>query len=753
MSLDSTLLKLLRDKDKYELFHRAVPQDILAPHTRIILKDYGDYYKETQAPSADADTFKAWFDLKHPKLQAEARGVLHKMIQAAQEPVPASVEAGILMRLEDARQAAKLTTLLEKYQAGEEVSVTQSVLALADSTPVSAEELPKVRGTVEQAMDESENDWGFHWRLDCLNQSMRPLQPGDFIIAAARVDQGKCLAVGTLVIMADGTTKKVEDVQVGDVLAGPYRNNTVTGTTRGRSEMFEVTYPWGESYTVNHGHLLSLARSANEGKNKAGELRTIQVQEYNPPNAKNYRWKGWKAGISLPETPLPMDAYALGLWLGDGTSAKPQLTTQDAELLEYMVNLYGEYSNCWNGITYDFYRSAMLTDLRAAGVLGNKHIPAAYLRAGDDQRRALLAGLLDTDGYNTGCGYEFSQKDEAFMQDFVFLVRSLGFHCTYSREWKRATNSNHEGDWYYRARIGTEVYGALPIKRLAHLTKEAKWAGKPKRNGNRHSITVTSVGEGDYAGFGLDGDHLFLLGDFTVTHNTTFYVSELSFMAGQVDRLFPGQDRPIVILNNESLGIRVKTRLVQATLNHSMEELVAARRKGQDVYAEAMKEWGGRNLIEVYDVHDRPLSFLENIVRRRNPAIVVLDMIDNVPFDGSVGNGGTRTDQILEASYQRARIWAVKYNCVVIAMSQLSATAAGALYPGLHELSNSKTGKAGAADAIVMLGHSDDPVFSTSRWISLPKNKLTRQGGAKDPRAEVIFDGSRARFNNPEVLP
>ena len=32
------------------------------------------------------------------------------------------------------------------------------------------------------------------------------------------------------------------------------------------------------------------------------------------------------------------------------------------------------------------------------GVLGDKHIPAAYLRASERQRRDLLAGLLDTDG-------------------------------------------------------------------------------------------------------------------------------------------------------------------------------------------------------------------------------------------------------------------------------------------------------------------------------------------------------------------
>lgn len=424
MSLDSTILKLLKHRDKYDLYRAAVPLDILAPHTKIILGDYGEFFKESAATSANVDAFLPWFLLKHPKLKEEPKALLTGIIKAAAADVPADVERGILNRLEDARQAAALTAVLEKYNAGEEVSVIRTVQQLAESVPIDRAELPKVRGTIEQAMYESEQDWGFHWRLDCLNQSMRPLMPGDFMIAAARVDQGK----------------------------------------------------------------------------------------------------------------------------------------------------------------------------------------------------------------------------------------------------------------------------------------------------------------------------------------TTWYASEVSYMASQVDKLFPGQDRPIVILNNESLGIRVKTRVVQATLGMSMEEMVKHRQAGHDVYAEAMKMWGGRNLLEVYDVHDRPLSFLENIIRRRNPALVVVDMLDNVQFDGVVGNGGQRTDQILEAAYQRARIWGVKYDCAVIAMSQLSATAAGVLYPGLHELANSRTGKAGAADAVLMIGHSDDPLLRNSRWISLPKNKLQRQGGAKDPRTEVPFDGLRARFNNPSEV-
>ena len=421
MSLDSTILKLLKHRDKYELYRSAVPVSILAPHTQVILTDFGEFFKESDAPVASTEVFLPWFLLKHPKLKDEPKAMLTGIIKAADAEVPSEVERGILTRLEDARQAAALTTLLERYNAGEEVSVMRTVVGLADSVPMSAEDMPEAEFDIDKMLNEEQNDWGFHWPLDALNQSMRPARPGDFGIMAARVDQGK----------------------------------------------------------------------------------------------------------------------------------------------------------------------------------------------------------------------------------------------------------------------------------------------------------------------------------------SSFIAHALSHFAPQVDKLFPGEDRSIIVLNNEGLGSRLNQRLTQATLNMNMDEMVEARQENRNLWNEVLDAWGGRRVVTVYDVHDRPMSYLENIIRRTNPAVIVVDMLDNVPFDGTVGNGGQRTDQILEAAYQRARIWAVKYKALVLAASQLSAEAAGNLYPGLHMLSNSRTGKAGAADFVLMLGHSDDEMLKNSRWFSLPKNKLARSKGPKDPRIEVLFDGPRSRFINP----
>ncbi|MEU8277605.1 replicative DNA helicase [Microbispora bryophytorum] len=69
--------------------------------------------------------------------------------------------------------------------------------------------------------------------------------------------------------------------------------------------------------------------------------------------------------------------------------------------------------------------------LRKLGVLGDKHIPSEYLRASEEQRRALLAGLLDTDGYINASGtVQFAVTNRRLAEDVWELVLSLGYKAT-----------------------------------------------------------------------------------------------------------------------------------------------------------------------------------------------------------------------------------------------------------------------------------------------------------------------------------
>jgi replicative DNA helicase len=69
--------------------------------------------------------------------------------------------------------------------------------------------------------------------------------------------------------------------------------------------------------------------------------------------------------------------------------------------------------------------------LRDLGVLGDKHIPAGYLRASEQQRRDLLAGLLDTDGHVSPSGaVQFAVTNRRLAEDAHELILSLGYRAT-----------------------------------------------------------------------------------------------------------------------------------------------------------------------------------------------------------------------------------------------------------------------------------------------------------------------------------
>jgi replicative DNA helicase len=198
------------------------------------------------------------------------------------------------------------------------------------------------------------------------------------------------------------------------------------------------------------------------------------------------------------------------------------------------------------------------------------------------------------------------------------------------------------------------------------------------------------------------------------------------------------------------------TRAFQSALGVTSEELVElvqkAPTKGQERFGNAarqqyVKAIGGRGgALRVFDVHDWATSEVEDLIRKYKPAILVFDMLANIRFNGVANNGGERTDQMLEAMAQWARVRGVKYDCPVLANWQLSNDADGIPYPTLGQLKDSKTGVQGAADFILTIGASNDVVLENSRFFGLTKNKLRRAGQPASPRTEVTFDGARGRY-------
>ncbi len=117
--------------------------------------------------------------------------------------------------------------------------------------------------------------------------------------------------------------------------------------------------------------------------------------------------------------------------------------------------------------------------LRTLGILGNKHIPEAYLRGSEVQRRELLAGLLDTDGTVSPTGaVQFTVTNENLAHDVLELVHGLGYRTGFSSRAVRGRRPESSTAFTITFTTSDEVF-ALERKRLVH--KERATRTTPRR--------------------------------------------------------------------------------------------------------------------------------------------------------------------------------------------------------------------------------------------------------------------------------
>jgi replicative DNA helicase len=159
--------------------------------------------------------------------------------------------------------------------------------------------------------------------------------------------------------------------------------------------------------------------------------------------------------------------------------------------------------------------------LRSLGVFGDKHIPTAYLRASEAQRRALLAGLMDSDGTVLPTGVlQFTVTCERLARDVAELVSSLGLRCSIST--KSVRGSRVESQTASMVTFSTfETVFRLERKRLAH--KDRQRATSDVRTRQRYITDVRPVPSVPVRCVEVGNDeHLYLATRSMVpTHNST----------------------------------------------------------------------------------------------------------------------------------------------------------------------------------------------------------------------------------------
>ena len=217
--------------------------------------------------------------------------------------------------------------------------------------------------------------------------------------------------------------------------------------------------------------------------------------------------------LQLPITKQKVDPYLLGLWLGDGSTNAGQFHTEDG-LWEAFAE-YGYKVVKYKGVSYGI--NGLQTDLKSIGVFGNKHIPDEYLWASEEQRVALLQGLMDTDGNcNKNGTCEFVNTNRLLTEGVAHLVRSLGMKCTVKESiaevirqgmWCEVVSKIHWPiDWYLglQRKSARQVMASRRTTKFRYIVSAKRLDPCPMR-----CIAIDSA------------DHLYLAGhDMVPTHNT-----------------------------------------------------------------------------------------------------------------------------------------------------------------------------------------------------------------------------------------
>ena len=400
---------------------------------------------------------------------------------------------------------------------------------------------------------------------DFIRHYFTPQNPLKGMLLWHSVGTGKCHAIDTPILMYDGSIKMVQDIMIGDYLMGDdSMPRKVLSLASGKDDLYDIIPVKGDKYTVNSEHILCLKPTNlgikyhknnktnpytacyinKNGKNcykkfdkredaqlfvdelQKDNIIEIPVNEYLklPKGIKN-NIKGYKVPVNFPYREVFFDPYIIGFWLGDGSKRDPVISTQDSKVLHYLFKELPKYNlslNFQNGYDYRISgikkgENKMLKALQYYNLINNKHIPNDYKINDKNIRLQLLAGLIDSDGYSDNVGYEITQKNKILAEGIVYLCRSLGFSanmkqcnksCMYKGEKKTGL--------YYRIIISGNELINIPVK----IERKKVQQRLQKKNVLVTGITVNHIGKGDYYGFTLDGNNRYLLGDFTVTHNT-----------------------------------------------------------------------------------------------------------------------------------------------------------------------------------------------------------------------------------------
>jgi replicative DNA helicase len=377
--------------------------------------------------------------------------------------------------------------------------------------------------------------------------------------------------------------------------------------------------------------------------------------------------------------------------------------------------------------------------LRKLGVLNNKHIPSEYLRGSLQQRRDLLAGLMDTDGTVTAAGnLQFTVTNARLAQDVKELVQSLGHRAGMTT--RRVPGRSEASSTAYTVNW-TSDDRTFRLERK-HLLHKERSRLTPARVGVRWITSVVPVATVPVRCVEVDNhDHLYLASRaFIPTHNSTLGLDiarSASIKHGQTSAIFSLE------MSKTEITMRLLSAEARVALHHMRSGSMT-----DDDWARLARRMGEVAEAPLF-IDDSPnLTMMEirskarRLKQRNDLKLVVIDYLQLMQ-----GNKRAESRQQEVSEISRAlKLLAKELEVPVIAMSQLNRGAEQRTdkKPQLSDLRESGSIEQDA-DMVVLL-HREDAYEKESPRAGEADFIVAKHRNGPTATITVAFQGHYSRF-------
>lgn len=368
------------------------------------------------------------------------------------------------------------------------------------------------------------------------------LNPTCTILIKAPNGKGKAQPLEEPVLTANGW-KKMGELTLNDKVINPVTGKPIKLLgiyDRGLLDTYKITFSDGSCTECAGDHLWSVFKS---GKAK-DRLRTLDTEtllkDYKVENktaSGTFKYR-YSTPLTVPiegnYTKLPIHPYVLGFILGDGCISGNRPTVRVStnredwpEIIDRLRSYLPDPNLVHEGTEVrgakHFRIHGLGKELKDLGLIGckskDKFIPELYLKSSIENRRLLLAGLLDTDGCvgskkKISKVSTYSSKSEHLRDGISYLVRSLG-----------GLSTKNESTRFKYGRYTTSYVCSIRLTFNPFLRKyKTKSYGEFTRR-NRMVNTIRNI---EYIGKKVcrcikvdSSEGLYITRDFIVTHNST----------------------------------------------------------------------------------------------------------------------------------------------------------------------------------------------------------------------------------------